>query len=73
MKRYILLFNNGYLVQQDGLNLTYLNLFEMEILKMLIDTKEGKVIRGEKWDWKLIQSYHDSTLITEINKEDSKK
>lgn len=68
MKRYIILFNNGQLVQQIGLNMTYLQLHSVGVIKMIIDTKEGKVLTGDKWEWAAITEYHDSTLVSDINK-----
>ena len=68
MKRYIILFNNGLLVQQCGLNITYLQFHDAGLIKIIIDTKEGLVLTGEKWEWKKIQEYHDSSLIIDVNK-----
>jgi len=67
MKRYVILFNNGQIVQQIGLNTTYLQLHSIGVIKMIIDTKEGKILTGEKWEWTIIPEYHDSSLVTEIN------
>lgn len=64
MKRYIILFNNGEIVQQAGLNATYLQLQNYGIIKYIIDTEKG-TISSEDWKWKPITSYHDSSLIVD--------
>ena len=63
MKRYILIFNNGEIVQQKGINMTYMQMTSLGVLKMIFDTKEGKVIVGDDWKWKEIPSYHGSDLV----------
>ena len=68
MKRYIILFSNGSLVQQVGLNVTYLQLHQLGIIKFIIDTKEGKILMPEKWEWQKINEYHDSSLISDLDK-----
>jgi len=65
MKRYIILFNNGQIVQQIGLNTTYLQLHSVGVIKLIIDTKEGKILTGEKWEWNNIPEYHDSSLVAD--------
>lgn len=65
MKRYIILFNNGQIVQQIGLNTTYLQLHSVGVIKMIIDIKEGKILIGEKWEWNNIPEYHDSSLVAD--------
>ena len=67
MKRYIILFSNGKLVQQIGLNPTYLQLHDIGVIKMIIDTKKGQILTSEKWEWRNIQEYHDSSLIEDNN------
>jgi len=66
MKRYIILFSNGQLVQQIGLNITYLQLHSVGVITMIIDTKVGKVLIGEKWEWNDIPEYKDASLVEEI-------
>lgn len=66
MKRYILVFNNGEIVQQDGINSTYMQMTSLGVLKMIIDTKEGTIQTGQKWEFNTIPSYHSSDLV--INK-----
>ena len=56
------------MVQQSGLNITYLQLHSLGIIKFIIDTKEGKILSGEKWEWKDIPDYHDSSLISDKDK-----
>ena len=68
MKRYIILFSNGSLVQQVGLNVTYLQLHQLGIIKFIIDTKEGRILMPEKWEWQKINEYHDSSLISDLDK-----
>jgi hypothetical protein len=67
MKRYIILYNNGHLVQQDGLNTTYVNMFDIGVIKMIIDTTEGKVVRGDEWGFNKISSFSSSDLVIESN------
>jgi len=73
MERYLILFNNGSLVQQRGLNVTYVQLHDLGIIKLIVDTKTAQYITSEKWEWKDLPKYDDSTLvvdpITNINKE----
>jgi hypothetical protein len=66
MKRYIILFNNGQIVQQVGLNLTYLQLHDVGVIKLIIDTKKGLIMTADKWEWHDIPVYHDSSLMEEI-------
>jgi hypothetical protein len=68
MKRYIILFNNGRVVQQIGLNSTYLHLFNMGMIKIIIDVREGKMLASEKCEWNDIPEYHDSSLVEYDNK-----
>jgi hypothetical protein len=73
MKRYIILFNTGQLVQQRGLNMTYLQLHDLGIIKLIIDTTTGEYLTAEKWVWKKIQEYDDSTLVEkDLNRPNSK-
>ncbi len=67
MKRFLILFNNGILVQQSGLNTTYHQLHGLGIIKLIIDTKTGKCITADKWEWRNITVYEDPTLTDEIN------
>ena len=71
--RYILLFNNGEIVQQDGLNSTYAQMTSLGVLKMIFDTKEGTVQIGEKWEFNKIPMYHSSDLIIDKDKENDTK
>ena len=72
MKRYIILFNNGQIVQQAGLNATYMQLHNYKIIKLIIDTEKGEMITqaedGTEWKWIKISIYHDSSLITDKDK-----
>jgi len=63
MERYLILFNNGSLVQQRGLNVTYVQLHDLGIIKLIVDTKTGQFITSETWEWKEVQRYDDSTLV----------
>ena len=63
MKRYLILFNNGCLVQQRGLNLTYLQLHDLGVIKFIVDTETGQYLTNEKWEWKKITEYDDSSLL----------
>ena len=69
MKRYILVYNTGEIVQQDGLNLTYMQMTSLGVLKMIFDTKEGTVQVGTKWEFHKIPSYSSSDLVTDIPKD----
>ena len=69
MKRFIIIFNNGRIVQQSGLNATYVQLHSLGLTKFIIDTKEGKTLSGEKWEWDIIPEYNDSSLTSNIKKD----
>lgn len=66
MERYLILFNNGQLVQQRGLNMTYLQLHDLGIIKLIVDTQTGQYLTAEKWDWKDVYKYDDATLIVDL-------
>ena len=73
MKRYIIIFNNGQIVQQSGINVTYLQLHDLGLIKMIIDTTKGEILTHEKWEWHNIPEYHDSSLVIEVNEQIKKK
>ena len=65
MKRYFIYFKGGNFCQQDGINQTYMRMHELGLIPLIIDTKEGQIINGDKWEWVNIPDYHDSDLIVE--------
>lgn len=65
MKRYILIYNNGEIVQQDGLNITYTQMTSLGVLKMIFDTKKGTVQMGKDWKFHKVPEYDSSDLVVE--------
>jgi len=61
--RFIILYSNGKLIQQKGLNLTYLHLHSIGLIKMIIDVVTGEYIGSDRWEWCPIETYNDSSLI----------
>jgi len=68
MNRYILIFNNGEITQQKGINATYMQMIDLGVLKMIFDTKEGTVIVAPKWKWMDIPSYNSTDLVVNPEK-----
>lgn len=66
MKRYIVKYNNGRVRQQEGINLTFVHHLEIGVIKVIVDTKEGKMMvldDNEQSVWVNIHSYTSSDLI----------
>ena len=66
-KRYYILYNNGELECMDGINGTFAHMVMKGVIKMIIDTKEQRVMLpvDNAFKWLTVCSYSAPDLIIE--------
>lgn len=66
MKRYLIFYKNGAIVQQDALHEIYIHLHSLGVLVLVIDAKEGTMIRGKEWEWQSIPEFSAQSLVGDV-------
>ena len=62
MRRYILFYNTGKIVQQDFINETFLSLVDFKVLTYIIDNEKGQIFiisGGVAGMWYSIEVFED--------------